>query len=412
MYEEGKLIMYLSVLNDEGQVNKYHITKNKFIDNSLYAHVGYIGTQSKESNALNLLTAYFSDSKAILLDETNKLIVEQLKILNIAEFSEGKKEKTIFDSKDFFLMYYTSGSTGMPVGALKSKENIEAEVHVLTQLLKTYSIKRVIVTVPFIHLYGTLFGLFYPLLNNIDIIFKEHFLPHDLLDLIDPYTMVVTTPLYVKALNKIQEGKDLSKSLFVSSTASLDDDSIQCFNAKYNTNIMQIFGSTETGGIAYKINKQKLWKPFDTVNLSVNSQEELGVQSPFVSSLLYQEDFIETKGQIQTFDYVELEPLGFKLIGRSSKIFKLAGKRYSTVQIEDILEKIEGIDKALIFVVLAKDTLRGEYIDITLESKKFFSAKEIKKILQENLSNLKFSIQLTIVEKIPINQIGKKLRIK
>jgi len=404
--------MYLSVVNDEGQVNKYHITKNKFQDEGLNGHVGYIGTQSKESNALNLLKAYFSDSKAILLDETNKSIVEELKVLNVPEFSAGKKEKTIFDEKDFFLMYYTSGSTGRPVGALKSKENIETEVQTLAKLLKPYRIKRVIVTVPFVHLYGTLFGLFYPLLNDIDIIFKEHFLPHDLLDFIDPYTMIVTTPLYIKALNKIQEEKDLSHSLFVSSTAPLDSESIVCFNKKYHADILQIFGSTETGGIAYKINAQEVWKPFDGVTICVDKQEELSVSSPFVSNLLYQENFIETQGQIQTFDYVQLKPSGFKLIGRSSKIFKLAGKRYSTVQIENILERVEGIEKAFIFVVLAKDSLRGEYIDITLESKKSFSAKEIKKILQENLSNLKFSIQLTIVDKIPINQIGKKLRIK
>jgi len=404
--------VYLSVLNDSGKVKKYSISKDEFVDVRLHGHVGYIGTQSKESNALNLLKAYYSESKAILLDETNKVIVEQLQALNVSEFSQKSKEKTIFDNKDFFLMYYTSGSTGIPVGALKSKKNIELEVHTLTKLLEPYSIKKVIVTVPFIHLYGTLFGLFYPLLNGIDILFKEHFLPHDLLDLIEPYTMVVTTPLYIKALNKIEEGKNLSQSLFISSTAPLDEVSVEQFNIKYNTDIMQIFGSTETGGIGYKLNKDALWKPFEGVNLSVNAEEELSVSSPFISSSLYKEKFIQTHGSIQTFDYVTLEQSGFKLLGRSSKIFKLAGKRYSTIQIENILEEIEGISKALVFVELAKESLRGEYIDITLESKKNFSTKEIKKVLQDNLSNLKFSIQLSIVDKILVNKVGKKIHIK
>jgi len=404
--------VYLSVLNDSGKVKKYSISKDEFVDVRLHGHVGYIGTQSKESNALNLLKAYYSESKAILLDETNKVIVEQLQALNVSEFSQKSKEKTIFDNKDFFLMYYTSGSTGIPVGALKSKKNIELEVETLTKLLEPYGIKKVIVTVPFIHLYGTLFGLFYPLLNGIDILFKEHFLAHDLLDLIDTHTMVVTTPLYIKALNKIEEGKNLSQSLFISSTAPLDDSSIEQFNIKYNTDIMQIFGSTETGGIGYKVNKDTFWKPFEGVNLSVNSEEELSVSSPFVSSSLYKEKFIQTDGSVQTFDYVTLEQSGFKLLGRSSKIFKLAGKRYSTIQIENILEEIDGISKALVFVELAKESLRGEYIDITLESKKNFSTKEIKKILQDNLSNLKFSIVLNIVDEIPVNKIGKKLRLK
>ncbi|MCF6244608.1 MAG: AMP-binding protein [Sulfurovum sp.] len=404
--------MYLSVLNDNQTVKKYYIEKDHFNEERLYGHVGYIGTQSKESNALNLLKAYFSQSKAILLDETNKAIVKQLQSLNVQAFSKKFKTKTIFDREDFFLMYYTSGSTGIPVGALKSRKNIEEEVHVLTELLQTYGIKKVIVTVPFIHLYGTLFGLFYPLLNDIDILFKEHFLPHDLLDTIEPHTMVVTTPLYIKALNKIEEGKDLSQSLFISSTAPLDDGSIEVFNLKYSADIMQIYGSTETGGIAYKVNKSELWKPFSDVRLSVNSQNELSVSSPFVSSTLYENSFTKTNAQIQTFDYIELENEGFRLIGRSSKIFKLAGKRYSTVQIENVLEDVKGINKALVFVEIDKSSLRGEYIDIIIETKQHFSNKQIKKILQDNLSNLKFSIKLKSVDEIPVNKVGKKLQIR
>jgi len=404
--------MYFSVLNDNGKLDRYHITKQNFIDNTLFEKVGYIGGKSKASNALYLITAYFSGAKAILLDVSNKAIVKQLEALDVAAFFEYKNIETIFDKKDFFLMYYTSGSTGVPIAALKSKQNINAEIDILTKLLARYSIKKVVVTVPFIHLYGTLFGLLYPMLNDIDIVIKEHFLPHDLLDLVDPYTMVVTTPLYIKALNKLSEEKDLSKTLFVSSTAYLDEESIQCFNTLYHADIMQIFGSTETGGIAYKLNSSVLWKPFEKVILHTNKKEELMVSSPFVSSEIYTDKFVQTNHSIKTFDYVQLEEEGFRLLGRSSKIFKLAGKRYSTVQIEDILENIKEINKALVFVILEKGALRGESLDITIESRKQFSVKEIERILKGHLSNLKFSIQLNIVNKIPINQVGKKLRIK
>ncbi len=309
-------------------------------------------------------------------------------------------------------MYFTSGSTGHPIAALKSKKNIELEVNILTSLLQKYKIKKVIVTVPFIHLYGTLLGLIYPLMNDIDIVLKEHFLPHELLDMIDAHTMIVATPLYIKALNQLSQEKDLSQAIFISSTAPLDVQNIRTFNEKFQTDIIQIFGSTETGGIAYKINDELLWKPFDMVQVSTNANNELKVKSPFVSSVLYEDGFTQTNGEVQTFDYVEQESLGFKLVGRSSKIFKLAGKRYSTIQVENILEEVAGIRKALVFVGLKNSSLRGEYLDITLETNEIFSASEIKKILQRNLSNLKFSIKLTIVKEIPINQIGKKLRIK
>lgn len=404
--------MYLSVVHDDGSSKRYHIIKENFFDETLHGQVGYIGTQSKEANALNILRAYFSEAKAILFDETNKAILGELKALSISEFTTTKKNKTIFDKEIFALMYFTSGSTGHPVAALKSKKNIESEVGVLTSLLQKYKIKKVIVTVPFIHLYGTLLGLIYPLMNDIDIILKEHFLPHELLDMIDTHTMVVATPLYIKALNQLSQEKDLSQSVFVSSTAPLDVPNIQTFNEKFETDIIQIFGSTETGGIAYKINDELLWKPFDGVQISTNANHELKVKSPFVSSVHYENGFFQTNGEVQTFDYIEQESVGFKLLGRSSKILKFAGKRYSTIQVENILEDVDGINRALVFAGLENASLRGEYLDITLETNKIFSANEIKKILQYNLSNLKFSIKLTIVKEIPVNQIGKKLRIK
>jgi len=404
--------MYLNVVNDDGSLNRYHIIKENFFDETLHGRVGYIGTQSKESNALNILKAYFSEAKAILLDETNKAILEQLKTLNISEFTAKKRKRTIFDKENFALMYFTSGSTGSPVAALKSKHNIESEVKVLTALLQKYKIKKVIVTVPFIHLYGTLLGLIYPLMNDIDIVLKEHFLPHELLNMIDAHTMVVATPLYIKAINQLSQEKDLSQSIFISSTAPLDVQNIRTFNQKFKADIIQIFGSTETGGIAYKVNDELLWKPFESVQASASIHNELKVKSPFVSLTLYANGLKRTNCEVQTFDYIEQESLGFKLVGRSSKIFKLAGKRYSTIQVENILEKVDGINKALVFVELENSSLRGEYLDITLETNEVFSANEIKKILQHNLSNLKFSIKLTIVKEIPINQIGKKLRIK
>ncbi|MEZ4694441.1 MAG: class I adenylate-forming enzyme family protein [Aliarcobacter sp.] len=328
------------------------------------------------------------------------------------EFNEDYNNKNIFNNEDFSFLYFTSGSTGFPLGALKTKENIISEIEVLTSLLKKYEIKRVIVTVPFIHFYGSLMGLFYPLFNNIDIVLKEHFLPNDLLDIIEDNSLVVTTPLYIKSLNRISSSKNLSNSIFISSTAPLQKDDAKEFNEKFSSNILQIFGSTETGGIAYKYNDETLWTPLERVNLSLNEENELKVESDFISNIIFEKELKQTNQQIQTFDYVEFIDNKFKLIGRSSQILKIAGKRYSTIQIENILEQIDGIEKAVVFVNTKKDTLKDEILDITIESKKEFLNKDIKKILQEELSNIKFSINLKIVDKIKTSSVGKKLAIQ
>lgn len=403
--------MKIEVHNDNGTITTHNINKKDFLNSSLQNHLGYINSKSKEQNALNIIKAYFNDSKIILFDETNQILKEKLDELNIKEFLHSEKINTIFDEKDFSMMFFTSGSTGNPVGALKTKKHLEEEVEVLTKLFEKREIKKVILTVPFIHIYGMLFGLLYPLLNDIDIVLKEHFLPNDLLNLIDENSLVVTTPLYIKALNKISQEKDLSKATFVSSTGPLDSQNAKEFSEKFNIDVMQIFGSTETGGIAYKLNDEILWTPMPKVEIQTNEQNELKVLSPFVSTTIYENSFKDINGVMQTFDYIEKENEKFKLVGRSSQILKIAGKRYSTIQIENILEEEDEINKALVFVSSDNDSLRGEVLDITLESSKEFTAREIKKILQSKLSNLKFSLSLKHVDKIPTSSVGKKLKI-
>ena len=404
--------MYLSILKDDGSSNRYDICREQYEIKALKDHIGYIHSDSKEFNALEIFKAFYSDSKAIMLDASNKRLFAKLKDLQIKDFSDPTQSQTLFDKEDFLMIFFTSGSTGNPVGALKTKQNLEEEVKALTKLLQKYQIKKVIVTVPFTHIYGTLLGLLYPLINELDIVFKEHFLPHDLLETIEDHCLVVTTPLYIKALTKINQTKELHSSVFISSTAPLDQKVAEHFISKFNTDLIQLFGSTETGGIAYKKNYDELWTPLDNVVIATNKENELIVKSPFISAVLYENGLHYTEGKIQTFDYVELERSQFKLLGRSSKILKIAGKRYSTIQIENCLEEIEGISKALVFVETDQGSLRGELLNITLESNQKFSIKEIKKIIQNSFSNLKFSIKLKIVDIIPTTEVGKKLLIK
>ncbi len=365
--------MYLTILEDDGTCIKYHICQEHYKIKDLKNHIGYIHSRAKESNALEIFKAFFSDAKAILFDASNKVLFSKLKDLDIKDFSDPAQGQSPFDQEDFLMMFFTSGSTGNPVGALKTRENLEEEVKALTKLLGQ-QFKKVIVTVPFSHIYGTLVGLLYPLMNDIDIVFKEHFLPHDLLEIIEDDCLIVTTPLYIKALSKISQTKDLSASVFISSTAPLDQKVAERFISKFNTRLIQLFGSTETGGIAYKKNNDALWTPLDSVSISTNDKNELIVKSPFVSCVLYENGLKHLDGKMQTFDYIEMQGSQFKLIGRSSKILKVAGKRYSTIQIENSLEEIEGITKALVFVERDPNSLRGELLYITLECDQNFSA--------------------------------------
>jgi len=384
------------ILNDDGSENVYE--SSRLIDTTLQNRVFLVPSKTKEENAIEILSAYLSGAKPILYDQENLALKEKIELLGTETFSEI----------DFAAMFFTSGSTGFPTGAFKSKENIEADMNALIREFGNFRIDKVVATVPFIHIYGFLAALLLPLKLNVDLVFKEHFLPHDLLESAKPNHLVVTTPLYIKSLLRLDETKDLSETIFISSTGPLPSEIAKEFTDKFNTTLIQLFGSTECGSIAFKKQDDTLWSPFYGVETSLNAEGLLHIKSPFISKTLWQEGFTYTGGEIQSFDYATIENGKFQLIGRSSNIVKIAGKRYSTTQIEDILEAMEGISKALVHVKHNNAELKDEIVIIFLETTQPITLKAIKNRLKQSIGKVNLPIELHIVDKISTTLMGKK----
>lgn len=389
--------MNITILNDDSTKKVY--TYDEFYDKSLTDKILAVSGETKEESIKKILSAYFSNAKPIIYDKNNKTIDTML----------GNFDDLILQSEDFRALFFTSGTTGTPTGALKTFDNIDIDLDDLVKIFDKFSVTNVVATVPFIHVYGFLVGLMLPYKLGVDLVFKEHFLPHDLLEVATKGSLVVTTPLYIKSLIQLDEQKDLKDVVFVSSTGPLSSEIAKEFIEKFNTTLIQIFGSTETGSIAYKMQDDELWQPFESVEISLNSQGLLGIKSPYVSPLLLQNNKLEkTDSQIQSFDYASVEDGKFKLIGRDIHIIKVAGKRYSTIQIEDILEQIEGINKAFVYVEHRKNELKDEVLKVFIESQREVKSKEIKEILKQNFGHINIPLELAVVDKIPTTAMGKK----
>ena len=388
--------MKIVVINDDLSETIYH--SEHLVENGLKNTILLVPSKTKEENAITILKAYLSGAKPILYDQENLSLKEKIESM----------DTQIFKDVDFSAMFFTSGSTGFPTGAFKSKENIETDMEALIRVFGNFSIKKVVSTVPFIHIYGFLAALLLPLKLGVDLVLKEHFLPHDLLELAKPHHLVVTTPLYIKSLIRLNETRDLCETIFISSTGPLPVETAKEFTDKFNTTLIQIFGSTESGSIAYKKQDDAQWSPFYSVEVTLNTKGLLHVKSPFISQTLWQEGFIQTGGVLQTFDYATIEKGTFQLIGRSSHIVKIAGKRYSTTQIEDILETMEGVIKALVHVKHDNKELKDEIIQVFIETQRTVSVKEIKTAIKQKLGKINLPIELNHVDKISTTLMGKK----
>lgn len=389
------------------------------------------GTKIQETITFNGYGAKNSSKRIFVIpNNTNKMrqindILSGLNEGNIpllfdsAMMSSEKKVKLLSDSypdafdelKESSALFFTSGTSGNPIGVVKTHEHIESETRVHQKWLKDERFEQCLVSVPFFHIYGFLFGLSVPIALGLEIVTKEHFLPNEIVALCATKpTLSITNPVFIRAMLRLRESVDLSKSLFISSSGPLEPHEAALFEEKYSTRLIQLYGSSETGGIAIRSGGDSLWRPLEGVSIS-SDEGVLCVESPFVSSEVYDEQFTPIGSPFRTSDIIELSDNGFKIIGRASELVKIGGKRLSMVEIETFLERMEGINEALGFVEYHPEQLRGESLTLYLRGDESKIHKTVlKKALHDHFGGIHIESKIVMVESIEKTALGKKIR--
>ncbi len=345
----------------------------------------------------------------VLFDSKIETIAQRVEELGIGGFEHNSETSALPASA--YALFFTSGTTGVPTGAIKNRENIEGELDALQTLFAPENYERIIVTVPFIHIYGFLAGLMLPRRLGCEMLLKEEYYPQELTLLHEhKKTLVVTSPVYIKALLRLKRDHDLSNVTFLSSTGLLVEEEVERFEKQYNTKLIQLFGSTETGGVAIKRGVNPYWEPLKGVSVTKNHESRMVVDSPYLSSHLFEEKITLMKRPYTTTDIIELEGKKFKLLGRANEIIKVSGKRISIVELENIIENGLGVADALVSIKSDSAKLKDESLEIKIAGRKMPSESEIKALFKEHYPEINFSFELSNVKSIEKNNMGKKVR--
>lgn len=262
--------------------------------------------------------------------------------------------------------------------------------------------------VPQIHIYGILFGLFLPALSGAKAVFSNKLLPREVVRNIisEKVDLLVAAPIHYQAFLK-SEMRNMNLPqlrLAISSGAPLYGDIAEYFIQESHCEILEVYGSTETGGISYRLWKDRNSEdfylfPHVTVSAeNVDSAQELMINSPSISPNVSDGPWYAT-GDIVVFSESNTR---FKIVGREKQILKVGGKRIPLVQIENELKTLVEIDDAAVIRVDSKD-LRGEsavaIVDVGEHS---ITSLEIRKKLQ------KISIHASVLKKIIREKIPRK----
>jgi acyl-coenzyme A synthetase/AMP-(fatty) acid ligase len=214
-------------------------------------------------------------------------------------------------------------------------------------------------------------------------------------------SVLVSIPLHYRVL-KVSSFELPSLRLALSSAGSLEYEDAENFYKQTGIEVAEIFGSTETGGIAIRYNsgKDNPWQPFDNIEWKV-VDERLSVHSEFISPELSK----DSNGFFLTEDRVEIaENNCFIHLGRADGIVKVAGKRVDLKKIENKLKKINGITDA---VVVSLKTTGGRKNIIAALIDGNIDHYAVMKSVKDLVESYELPRIIKIIDKIPVTSTGK-----
>jgi acyl-coenzyme A synthetase/AMP-(fatty) acid ligase len=245
------------------------------------------------------------------------------------------------DRQRILLELQTSGSTGVPKLVSKSLANLEDEVAELEQRWGALVDGRQIFgTVSHQHIYGLLFRVLWPLSAG-RLFRSQTYVQADELAArmaAADGSALVSSPAHLRRLKASVAFKAAAErcGTVFSSGGALDRATALALRDVLGVAPVEIFGSTETGGVAWRsqdgTDEALGWTPFDSVSIDRGSGAgRLRLRSPFVNS---------PEGEFTMADRVEfLDDGRFVLGGRDDRTVKVGDKRLSLPDMEAALRE-------------------------------------------------------------------------
>ncbi len=302
------------------------------------------------------------------------------------------------------LRIFTGGSTGTPQIWSKTGENLFGEGFSLARHFAVSEQDCIVATVPPCHIYGLLFSVILPLVSGASVIMDSPSYPGEIVGAIEGQgaTLLAGIPPHYRALR----GKQVAAStlrLAFSSAGMLDADDNEAFTQLNKVGIVEVYGSTETGGIATRNRSvgETSFTTFPTVTWTIK-EERLCVRSPFLSPELP----VAGDGYFTTGDRVEqCGTSQFILKGRVDGVTKVGGKRVDLEEVRAVIKKVPQVSDC---VVLALPDPGGrEHRIVALIQGTEVDMDLLRKSLAASLEFYALPRLLKTINRIPLQANGK-----
>lgn len=314
------------------------------------------------------------------------------------------------------LELFTSGSSGDRRRIPKRFRQLNLELANLDALWgKRLHDTIPVATVSHLHIYGLLFRLLWPVCRGQPFLDRSIFQWEEILGVnsLDRLALVSSPSHlrhFVQAM-KTQEASIRQATLF-SSGGPLSRETALGIRAWLGEAPIEVFGSTETGGIAWRQQTggaDAAWIPFTGVHWEAGAEGNLRIHSPLLED---PHQWHETGDRA-----VAAEQEGFRLMGRGDRLAKIFEKRVSLTEMERILSKHPLLEGARVVMVAPAEgnserpaaavVLNGAGREALQQQGKSWVVRELKDRLKEHYEAAVLPRYWRFVDAWPCDAQGK-----
>lgn len=322
----------------------------------------------------------------------------------------AKNDALCFDGARVAASIYSSGSTGDPVAYNKTFGQLLGEAQILSTLF-SLSQAHVLPTVPCQHIYGLLMGVLAPLLSGGAFVRQTPLHATHIVQAIEETdaTVLVASPAHLKGLVSLVDETNLSLPRLrqiVSSGAPLPPEHAQTLALRLGVEVTELFGSTETGGIAYRRPPAHAWQPLPSVRVATAAglgmpglpSDQLLVRSPHAAG--------ESDAWFATQDTITLADDGsFIHNGRSDSVVKVGGRRVDLEALRQALLHVPGIADAAVIAMAAAPPRELEIAAVV--AAQTVTLQTIRATLLQTFDPVALPRRWRFVDALPLSARGK-----
>ena len=270
------------------------------------------------------------------------LAVPQLRLPLLVADDEREADGAALPPERLDLTLFSSGSTGEPKAIPKAWPQLEAELRVQMALWGERLVDtRVLASVSHQHIYGLLFRILLPLALGRPFDRRSIDYPEQLALQTAPWALIAS-PAFLSRLDPAIPAAGCR--LIVSSGGPLQPGDAQQAKLLLGQLPVEIFGSSETGGIGWRQRHQVQtpWTTLPGVEVRVGPDQCLLLRSPF----------LPTAEWLDCADRILMTGAGFELLGRQDRVIKLEEKRISLDEVEARLQALVEVESAAVLPLL------------------------------------------------------------